>query len=89
MIFLTVTTYEIKLESKQNWKAWEAAQSDWEVDWEFYLDKKVCDKRSTETWKPENLKALNRKPMKHLKFHLYKALSFTNEKWPTKRLCRA
>lgn len=27
--------------------------------------------------------------MKHLKLHLYKALSVTNEKWPTKRLCRA
>lgn len=49
MIFLTVTTYESKLKRKQNWKAWEAAQSDWEVDWEFYLDKKVCDKRSTDT----------------------------------------
>lgn len=83
-LFLTITIYKIKLERKQNWRAWKAAQS----DLEFYLDKKVCDKCSTDTQKPKNLQPLNIKPMKHLKLHLYKALGFTNEKWQLKRLCR-
>lgn len=44
MVFLTITTYEIKVGKKkktQNQRAWKAAQSDLGMDLEFCLNKKT------------------------------------------------
>lgn len=38
MVFLTITTYEIKLERKQNERVWETSQPDLEMDLKFNLN---------------------------------------------------